>query len=91
MQTIKKSLFEFFEKKNQENPLLFSEIIEAWKHAVEEQIFKNTDILSIKNKVLLIKTPNPVYRNEIVLNKTNILRKINKRLKNQTLKELKII
>ena len=91
MQTIKKSLVEFFEKKNQENPLLFNETIQAWKQAVEEKIFKNTEILSLKNKVLLIKTPNPIYRNEITLNKTNIIRKINKRLKKQKLKELKII
>ncbi len=91
MQTIKKSLVKFFDKKNQENPLLYGEITEAWKRAVEEQIFKKTDILSIKNKVLLIKTPNPVYRNEIVLNKTNIIKNINKRLKNHQIKELKII
>ena len=91
MQTIKKSLVKFFDKKNQENPLLYSEITEAWKQAVEEQIFKKTDILSIKNKVLLIKTPNPVYRSEIALNKTNIIKNINKRLKNHQIKELKII
>ena len=91
MQSIKKSLTDFFEIKNQENPLLFSEITKAWKQAVEEQTFKHTDILSIKNKILLIKTPNPVYRNEITLNKTNIVKKINKKLKKQIIRDLKII
>ena len=91
MQTIKKSLVEFFNNKNQENPLLFNEIMEAWKKAVDKQTLKNTEVLSINNKILLIKTSNPVCRNEMFLNKTNILKKINKRLKNQTLKELKII
>ena len=91
MQTIKKSLVEFFNNKNQENPLLFNEIMEAWKKAVDKQTLKNTEVLSINNKILLIKTSNPVCRNEMFLNKTNIIKKINKRLKNQTLKELKII
>ena len=91
MQTIKKSLVEFFNNKNQENPLLFNEIMEAWKKAVDKQTLKNTEVLSINNKILLIKTSNPVCRNEMFLNKTNIIKKINKRLKSQTLKELKII
>ena len=91
MQTIKKSLVEFFNNKNKENPLLFNEIMEAWKQAVDKQTLKNTEVLSINNKILLIKTSNPVCRNEMFLNKTNIIKKINKRLKNQTLKELKII
>ena len=82
---------EFFEKKNKDNPLLFSEISEAWKKTVEEKTLNNTEILSIKNNILLIKTQNPVYRNEITLNKAKILKEINKKLKIQKLKELKII
>ena len=75
MQTIKKGLINFFNTSNQEDPFLFIGISSAWKSVVDKTIYNNTDLVSVNNQILLIKTTNPVYRNEITLKKMEIIKK----------------
>ena len=47
-----------------------------WKTVVGKTITKNTEILCQKNGTLTIKTSNPIWRNELSLQKKELLKKI---------------
>ena len=91
MQTIKEGIKKFFDTNNKESHFLFTEIVSAWKPAVDKNIYKNTELVSVNNQILLIKTNSPIYRNEIALKKMEIIKKVNEKLKNHTINDLKII
>ena len=63
----------------------------AWKEVVGNLINKNTQIISFKNKTLTVKTTTPVWRNELFLQKKNILEKIKTKLKKNKINEIKLI
>ena len=48
----------------------------AWKQSAGEPILKNTEILDFKNGKLIIKTSNPIWRNELSLQKNELLNKL---------------
>ena len=50
----------------------------VWKQSVGEPILKNTDILDFKNGKLIIKTSNPIWRNELSFQKNELLNKLQK-------------
>ena len=50
----------------------------VWKQSVGEPILKNTDILDFKNGKLIIKTSNPILRNEMSFQKNELLNKLQK-------------
>ena len=63
-------------------------IEQAWKKIVGEAISKNTEIIQIKRGNLFIKTSNPVWRNELSLQKRELLEKINKKEPKLNIKEI---
>ena len=48
-----------------------------WKEAVGKTAYNKTKVIEYKNKTLTIKTSNPVWRNELFLQKKDIIKKIN--------------
>ena len=50
----------------------------AWKKSVGGSILKNTEIIDFKNGKLLIKTSNPIWRNELSFQKNELLNKLQK-------------
>ena len=50
----------------------------AWEETVGKPISKNTTIESFKNGTIKIKVSNPVWRNELSLQKQNLLDKLKK-------------
>ena len=50
----------------------------SWKKIVGETISKKTEIISCKNGKIIIKTTNPVWRNELTFQKHDLLIKIKK-------------
>ena len=50
----------------------------AWKQNVGEPILKNTEILDFKNGKLIIKTSNPIWRNELSFQKNDLLNRLQK-------------
>ena len=62
-----------------------------WGQIVGEPIKKNTKIISFENQILTIKTSTPVWRNEIALQKTTILKKIQKKTSHNKIKSIKLI
>ena len=50
----------------------------AWKQNVGDPISKNTEIIDFKNGKLIIKTSNPIWRNELSFQKNELLNKLKK-------------
>ena len=73
---IKEIIFDYLEGSN------FNEINEiinietSWKEIVGKTISQNTKIVSLKRGELTIKTMNPIWRNELSMQKKELLSKI---------------
>ena len=61
-----------------------------WREVVGEKISQNVETKEIKNGVLYLEAKTPVWRTEIHLIKNNIISKLNKKLKNNIIKDLRI-
>ena len=60
----------------------------AWKKVVGGAISKNTEIVQLKRGNLFIKTSNPVWRNELSLQKKELLEKMNNKEPKFNIKEI---
>ena len=63
-------------------------IEKEWDKTVGELISKNTEITSFANGKLIVKTPNPVWRNELTLQTSELLKKLNQTMKETLIKEI---
>ena len=52
-------------------------IEKTWKNIVGKNISKNTEVVYYKKGVLTIKTSNPIWRNELSLQKKELIDKVN--------------
>ena len=68
---------------NQDKLQKINEIInieEVWKVSVGKTIAQNTGVLNYKNGVLNIKVSKPIWRNELAIQKTKILKLIKNKI-----------
>ena len=62
-----------------------------WEKTVGEPILKNTKIISFKKETLTIQASNPIWRNELSLQKNDLLDKLQKHSNNDKINKIKII
>ena len=55
-------------------------IIEAWAPAVGETIAKHTQAVQVKNKTLIVEVDHPIWKQELLANKTLALQKLNAKI-----------
>ena len=60
----------------------------VWVKVVGKTISKNTEIKSIKNGKITIKTVNPVWRNELILQKEDLLSRLKEERPELNIKEI---
>ena len=60
----------------------------AWEKTVGNPIIKNSKIESFKNGIIKIKVSNPIWRNELSLQKQILLEKLQKKEPNLKIKDL---
>ena len=60
----------------------------AWTNIVGKTISQNTEIKSIKNGKVTIKTVNPIWRNELVFQKEDLLNRLKKEEPELYIKEI---
>ena len=77
-QSIKKILEVYLKKPQIKTARETLNIEEIWKKVVGQTISKNTKIKTFKKGVLTISVENPVWRNEISLQKRQIIYSLNK-------------
>ena len=86
--SIKNLLSDYFKGSN------FKEINEtinlnkSWNKIVGKTISEKTKIASIKNGKIIIKTTNPIWRNELTFQKEDLLNRLKKEEPNSNIKEI---
>ncbi len=90
MQSLKKVLKETLKKTGVKQKLKANSTHLVWREVVGDKISQNVETKEIRNGVLFLEAKTPVWRNEIQLIKNNIIDKLNKKLKNNIIKDLRI-
>ena len=80
MQHIGSALEKVIQSQGLEEGLSQQKAIDVWGEVVGLSVSKNTEAVSAENGLLIIKTINSTWRQELQLQKGNIIKKINKRL-----------
>tara|TARA_X000000368_G_C22967426_1_gene683838 strand:+ start:768 stop:1043 length:276 start_codon:yes stop_codon:yes gene_type:complete len=89
MQHIQKAIQDFLKKSGLNSGVEQQEALKIWKETVGNIISKNTKPISVKNGVLIIKTINPAWKQELQIQKTEIIKQLNSRLKKNIIKEIR--
>ena len=89
MQHIQLAIRNFLKKSGLNSGVEQQKALKLWGETVGNKISKNTEPTSVKNGVLVIKTTNSVWKQELQIQKTEIIKKLNKRLKKNIIKEIR--
>jgi len=89
MQHIQVAIQNFLKKSGLNSGVEQQEALKIWGETVGNKISKNTEPMSVKNGILVIKTTNPVWKQELQIQKTEIIKKLNNRLKKNIIKEIR--
>ena len=60
----------------------------VWKNIVGNTIAKNTEIQKFKNGKITVKTSNPIWRNELIFQKEDLLNRLKKEEPELNIKEI---
>ena len=60
----------------------------SWKKIVGKAISKNTEVVDIKHGKILIKTSNSIWRNELIFQKDDLLKRLKKEEPKLNIKEI---
>ena len=91
MQHIRSALKKLIKANGLNEGLVQQKAIDVWEEAVGKAISQNTETVSVEKGVLNIKTRNATWRQELQLQKTNIIRKLNKKLNKNIIKDIRFL
>ena len=89
MQHIQVAIQNFLKKSGLNSGVEQQKALKIWGKTVGNKISKNTEPMSVKNGILVIKTTNSVWKQELQIQKTEIIKKLNKKLKKNIIKEIR--
>tara|TARA_Y100001936_G_scaffold229575_1_gene251885 strand:- start:510 stop:785 length:276 start_codon:yes stop_codon:yes gene_type:complete len=90
LQSLKKVLKETLDKTGVQKNIEENTTHLIWADVVGQRISKNVETKKIKKGVLYLVAKTPVWRNEINLIKKKIIDKLNKKLKKEIIRDLRI-
>ena len=91
MQHIGSALKKLIKANGLNEGLVQQKAIDIWGEAVGKAISQNTETVAVEKGVLTIKTRNATWRQELQLQKTNIIKNINKKLDKNTIKDIRFL
>ena len=91
MQHIGKALKKFIQSSGLEKVLDQQKLIDLWDVVVGEKVCKNAKATSIEHGVLKVETSSPVWRQELHLQKKEIIDKLNNKLNKKIIKDIRFI
>ena len=71
--------------------LVQQKAIDIWEETVGNAISQNTETVAVEKGILTIKPRNATWRQELQLQKTNIIRKLNKKLNKNIIKDIRFL
>ena len=89
--SLKQSLNSFFEKEKINPAYKTGLIINIWDSIVGSTVSKNTTVVKLQNNIITIKTTTPVWKNELLFQKQEIINKLNSKQKTIIVKDIKFI
>ena len=91
MQHIGKALGGFVKGSKIEKGLEEYKALDLWSEVVGEKIADNTEVESIESGVVLVRVKTPVWRQELQLQKPQIIEKLNQALMKKVIKDIRFI
>lgn len=91
MQSLKAAIDKFLKKAGIEKTVAQNAAISKWEEAVGEVIASNATPIEVQYGRLIVKASTPVWRQELQLQKNEILKKINKSIGKNVIKEIQFI
>ena len=91
MQSLKKAIKEAVRETGIDKALKQESAVFLWKEIVGKTVSSVTEAKKVENGVLLIKTQSPTWRQELYMQKEEILNKINKKIGSSAIKEIRFI
>ena len=91
MQSLKKAIKEAVRETGIDKALKQESAVFLWKEIVGKTVSSVTEAKKVENGVLLIKTQSPTWRQELYMQKKEILNKINKKIGSSAIKEIRFI
>ena len=91
MQSLKKAIKEAVRETGIDKALKQESAVFLWKEIVGKTVSSVTEAKKVEKGVLLIKTQSPTWRQELYMQKEEILNKINKKIGSSAIKEIRFI
>jgi predicted nucleic acid-binding Zn ribbon protein len=91
MQELKNAITALLKKNNLEKGVNQNNALLIWASTVGKKIAQNTNPDKVEHGVLTIKVESPTWRQELVFEKQKILKKLNKKLGKNTIREIRFI
>ena len=91
MEHIGKALGGFIKNSKIEKGLEQNKALMIWPEVVGKKIADNTEVSSVESGVVLVKVKTPVWRQELQLQKNDIINQLNKTLTKKTIKDIRFI
>jgi len=86
--SIKTIMSDYFKGTNLKEINQAINISTIWKNIVGNTIAKNTEIQKFKNGKITVKTSNPIWRNELIFQKEDLLNRLKKEEPELNIKEI---
>ena len=91
MQHISGAIKNFLKKTGLEKAVAQQGALELWPSVVGYRVAKNTSAESVERGILIVRTTTPAWRQELLFQKKEIIKAINKELKNNIVKDIRFI
>ena len=91
MEHIGGTLKKLLKKEGLENEINQQKAIDLWGDVVGKKIKENTEPVEVRFGVMTVKTKNSVWKQELQIQKVNIIKSLNKKLIKTTIKDLRFI
>tara|TARA_B110000438_G_C15607236_1_gene560654 strand:+ start:300 stop:575 length:276 start_codon:yes stop_codon:yes gene_type:complete len=91
VQELKSAISLFLKKNNLETGVNQNNALLIWESVVGDKIGQNTTPDKVEHGVLTVKVKNSTWRQELVFEKQSILTKLNLKLGNKTIREIRFI
>lgn len=86
--SIKTIMSDYFKGTNLKEINQAINISTVWKNIVGNTIAKNTELQKFKNGKITVKTSNPIWRNELIFQKEDLLNRLKKEEPELNIKEI---
>ena len=91
MEQLKKAIQEAISESGIEREIQQENAVSVWGDVVGDVVSKVTDAISVDKGVLVVKTKSATWRQELYMQKKDIIDKINKKIGSTAIKEIRFI